>query len=146
MIGTILTAAAGLGKQFLANRQEKSQAKHTRDLELIRNQARLAADKQTNNSNWEMAPLKSSPALAKNVAFVLFSTPIVISIVGPFFDGGGSLVAQMWHNLEIVPEYWRNAFLSITGSLYGLLSLRDAGLGQGIGSALSKLRKSSTQG
>lgn len=140
MIGTILTAATTLGSQFLKNRQAKSQAKAERDIAVIKNQARLAEDKQTHNNNWEMAALKSSPTLAKNVAFILFATPIVISITGPFF-GKSDLVHQMWANLEAVPEYWRNAFLSITGSLYGLLSLRDAGLGQGLGKAIGRLRK-----
>ena len=137
MIGVIATTVGQLAGQFLKNRSSKADAKAERDIAIIKNQARLAENEQTHNNGWEMAALKTSPSLAKNTAFVLFATPIVVSIVAPFF-GATTLVGEMWANLEAVPEYWRNAFLSITGSIYGLLSLRDAGVGQGVSKLLNR--------
>lgn len=137
MIGVIASTVGPLVGQFLKNRSTKAEAKAERDIAILKNQARLAQDKQTHNNGWEMAALKTSPSLAKNIAFVLFATPIVISIAAPFF-GATTMVGEMWVNLEAVPEYWRNAFLSITGSIYGLLSLRDAGVGQGVSNLLNR--------
>lgn len=105
--------------QWLSNSKELKMAKHSRDLAIINNQARLAADKETNNAAWEMASLKETGRLLRVLCFLIFTTPIIVTVVSP--ETG----AEIWVNLDLVPEWFMQLFFYMFAGIWGVAELKE---------------------
>ncbi len=126
MIGTIISAVSGVGKQWLHNKAEKSKAKHNLQMSEINNRARLMQSQSEANHEWEMAALRQSSIGLKWASFSLFALPIIFTVAAPFF-GGNEAVALMWKNFNAVPEGWMRIYYAITGGIWGIATLKDMG-------------------
>jgi hypothetical protein len=106
--------------QWLKNRGEIAKAKHKRNLAVINNQARLASDEQSFNHEWEMASLQDKDKALRYISFLLFSLPIIITVLLPEY--GKTIFA----NLENVPDWWVKTFIAINGGIWGIVELKNA--------------------
>ena len=105
--------------KWLSNSGELSLAKHARDLALINNQARLASDKETNNAAWEMSSLKETGRLLRVLCFFIFTAPIIITVISP------SSGADIWTNLDLVPEWFMQLFFYMFAGIWGVAELKE---------------------
>lgn len=106
--------------QWFSNRGEVSAAKHTRELAVINNQARLASSEESHNHEWEMASLKNQDTSLRWCSFWLFATPILVTVIWP--EKG----AAIWTNLELVPQWFVTVFISMIGGIWGIVELKKA--------------------
>lgn len=127
MISAIITGATTLAGAWLNNKAEKAKGKHKLELAELENRARLMADAQSNNSDWEMASIRASGRAMRWASFLLFSLPILFTVIAPFFAGGNGAVATMWHNFQLVPDGWMTIYYAITGGIWGFSSLKEIG-------------------
>lgn len=116
---SVLTGLFGIGQQWLANRKEKQQAKHNRELAVINNQARLAQSEKDHNHAWEMASLQDKDKFLRVFSYFMFTSPILITIISP--EHGG----QIFTNLEIVPNWLVQSWIAINGGVWGIASLKN---------------------
>ena len=105
---------------WLKNRGEVKAAKHTRDLAVITNQARLASDKESHNHEWEMASLKDKDNALRWVSFWLFALPVVVTVIAPEYG------AEIFKNLELVPDWFVRVLISMIGGIWGIIELKKA--------------------
>ena len=105
---------------WLKNRGEVITAKHTRDLAVITNQARLASDKESHNHEWEMASLKDKDNALRWVSFWLFALPVVVTVIAPEYG------AEIFKNLELVPDWFVRVLISMIGGIWGIIELKKA--------------------
>ena len=120
MLGKILSFISKPITQYLKNRGEVKKAKHTRDIAIIDNQARLASDKQNNNHSWEMASLQDKDKWLRWFSFFLFTTPIILVVVSPEH---GELV---FVRLKEVPDWMLTIWFSMISGVWGISALKDA--------------------
>ena len=106
--------------QWLKNKGEVKAAKHTRQIAVINNQARLATDEQSNNHEWEMANLQDKDNALRWCSFWLFALPILLTVICP--EHG----AVVFENLELVPQWWVKVFVSMIGGIWGIVELKKA--------------------
>lgn len=141
MFGAALSAVGGIAKSWFNNKVEETKAKGKVKLAELNNRARLLEDKNSNNHAWEMVSLKSSGKALKWASFSLFTLPILVTVVGPFV-GAGAGVEQMWKNFNQVPEGWMTVYYSMTGSIWGVATLKDTGpaMLNGIASAFKSVK------
>lgn len=99
---------------------EIKKAKHTRKLAVINNQARLASDKESNNHEWEMASLQDKDNGLRWFSFWLFALPIIITVLWPEWG------AEIWTNLDIVPEWFVQTLIAMIGGIWGITELKKA--------------------
>lgn len=118
MIGAVLQIA----KEGFSFWRETKREKHNVKMAGLKNRQRLLQDEQTNNHEWEMKSLETSSRFLKWFSFMLFAGPIVVTVFNP--DRGG----EIWQNLQIVPPDFMKIYYGITGSIWGLASLKDAGV------------------
>lgn len=118
MIGTVIS----LVKEGFGYYKDTRKAKHEMKMAGIKNRQRLLEDEQTNNHEWEMKALETSSRGLKWMSFILFSAPIVITVVSPVQGG------EIWKNLQLVPEGFLQIYYGITGAVWGLASLKDHGV------------------
>lgn len=116
---SVLTGLFGIGQQWLANRKEKQQAKHNRELAVINNQARLAQSEKDHNHAWEMASLQDKDKFLRVFSYFMFTSPILITVISP--EHGG----QIFTNLEIVPNWLVQSWIAINGGVWGIASLKN---------------------
>ncbi len=142
MLGAAISAVGGIAKSWLSNKVEQTKAEGKVKLAELNNRARLLEDKNSNNHAWEMASLKSSGKALKWASFVLFTLPILVTVIGPFV-GAGAGVEQMWQNFNQVPDGWMTVYYSMTGSIWGVATLKDTGpaMVSGIAAALKGEKK-----
>ena len=120
MIMNILGLIAAPVKIWLQTRKEKAQAKANLDIAVINNKARLASDKQSNNHEWEMASLQDKDKGLRYISYSIFALPILITVTVP--EHG----AEIFNNLELVPDWWVKTFVSINGGVWGVIELKRA--------------------
>ena len=104
--------------QYLKNRGEIKKAEHTRDLTIIQNQARLAADEQSNNHEWEMESLKNSDKFLRRFSFFFFIIPIAVAVVAP------DQAVIIYQNLDMIPEWNIQLIYGMVGGIWGLAELK----------------------
>jgi len=141
MLGAAISAVGGIAKTWLSNKGKQIRAKGEMQLAELNNRTRLLADKESNNHAWEMASLRPSGKALKWSSFVLFTLPILVTVVGPFV-GAGDGVEQMWQNFNAVPEGWMTVYYSMTGSIWGVATLKDTGpaMINGVAAAFRKVK------
>ena len=106
--------------QWFKNKGEIKAAKHTRELAVINNQARLASDTESHNHEWEMASLKNQDTSLRWCSFWLFALPILITVIAPEYG------AIIWANLALVPQWFVTVFISMIGGIWGIVELKKA--------------------
>ena len=103
---SVLTAIGGFASQWLSNRSEKAQAKHTRDVKVI---------EQT--GNWEDIQAKNSGASwTDEWLTVLFSIPLIMCFIPdlvPYVELGFTA-------LEKMPEWYRYYLGVIVAATFGV--------------------------
>lgn len=99
---------------------ETTKAKHAMKLAEMQNKARLLADQETNNHAWEMANLTDKDKWLRRLSFGMFAAPFVVAMFAP------SHVEVYFHTaINSVPVWWQKTFMSITGGIWGLSSLKN---------------------
>ncbi len=84
------------------------------------NIARLLRDKESNNSAWEIATLRDKDKLLRRTSFVMFAAPLVLAMFDP------SAVQEYFNTaIHAMPDWWIKSFMGITGSIWGLSSLKN---------------------
>ena len=106
--------------QYIKNRGEIKKAKHTRDLSIIENQARLAQDKESNNHSWEMESLKGNSQYLRIVCFIQLALPLTITCIWP--EKG----KEIFTNLEVVPAWFVQMYMIVIGSIWGIHEFKSA--------------------
>ena len=101
---------------------ETLQARHNLKLAGITNRTRLLLSKEEANHEWEMRSLETSPKVLKYFSFVMFSAPIVVTIVSP------TVGTELWNNLALVPDWFQGAWITINGTVWGISALKDSGV------------------
>ena len=127
MFAAIFTPVVDLVKGYIEGRKTIQQAK-------VANEARLLQDTQSNNAKWEMASLTQSGKMLKVMSFAMFSFPMVWAVFDP------TQVGVYFENLKAVPIWWVQSWVAITGSIWGIATLKDAApqLISGVKQALRK--------
>lgn len=120
MWANILGVIASPITQWVKNRGEIKKAKHTRDLAVIENQARLAASKEEYNAQWEMESLKGNPQALRIFCFIQLALPLNIAVISPEH---GELI---WANLELVPAWFVQMYMIVIGSIWGISEFKKA--------------------
>ncbi len=116
----LLAIAGGIFKDWLDGRRKIQQAKQEREKAAIENQARLLADKESNNAAWEMAVLRDSDAWLKRISFAIFSFPIIYAAIDP------TAVALYFQTaLAALPDWYVKTYMGIIGGIWGIASLKD---------------------
>jgi hypothetical protein len=123
-IGDAISGVAGIGKQWLANRNAKAQAKHDLQMATLENKAALMRSRQVYNQTWEIAALKETPKILRIASFTMFAGPILMNMFFPYFDLDSAL---MWVGLKQCPEWWVRCFTVMNGTIWGCMELREMG-------------------
>lgn len=118
----VISAVAGVVKEGFGFWKDVKKAKHTMKMAGIENRTRLLLSEQENNHEWEMKALETSSKGLKNMSFLLFAGPIIITVLHPTYGG------EIWKNLELVPAGFMQIYYGITGAIWGLASLKDHGV------------------
>ena len=117
MIGALLSLGTTIvegAKGYFTNRQKIKKAE-------AENKARLLQDQQTHNASWEMASLAASGKGLKWASFAMFSFPLAWAI----FDPAG-VATYFNESIDAIPAWWSQAWVAITGSIWGISVLKDA--------------------
>ena len=107
-------------KGYFKNRKELKLAKHTRDLAVINNQARLAQDKQSNNHAWEMASLQDKDKFLRYLSFFLFTSPILIAVGSP------ETATELFERLKEIPSWLLQIWFYMIAGVWGIASIKDS--------------------
>jgi hypothetical protein len=109
-----------IGKTWLDGFNQKQKAKQDLDLAELNNKQRLLLDTESNNHAWEMANLTDKDKWLRRISFVMFASPFIIAFFAP---------DQVRYYFEIaianVPNWWTKTFMSITGGIWGISSLKN---------------------
>lgn len=128
-LAPILTVIKELFGYWRESRQEEHQTK----LAAMRHRQNLLMDKQANNHEWEIKSLENTGRFLKWFSFFIFSAPILITVLSP--EHGG----RIWSNLEHVPKDFMQIYFGITGAIWGIAHLKDAGIT--LGAVVGAFRK-----
>jgi hypothetical protein len=109
-----------IGKAWLDGFNQKQKAKQDLELAELNNKQRLLLDTQSNNHAWEMANLTDKDKWLRRVSFAMFASPFIIAIFAP-----EHIQYYFEHAIAMVPEWWQKTFMSITGGVWGLSSLKN---------------------
>ena len=99
---------------YVKGRQEIARAE-------AKTRARLIADREKYNADWEMAQLADKDKWLRRISFGLFSFPIIMAYADPqavkqYFD-----VA-----LSAMPEWYIKVYLAMVGGIWGVQELKRA--------------------
>ena len=108
-----------MASTWMTNHNEKSMAKHNREVAIIENEARLAQDKESHNSAWEMAQLQDKDKILRWFSYSMFTLPIIITVVNPEWG------RQIFENLSYAPSWLVEVFIGLNGAIWGLSSLKN---------------------
>jgi hypothetical protein len=99
------------------------------------NKARLLRDKNTNNSEWEMAALTDKDKWLRRFSFGMFSAPFFWALVDP-------VAVEQYFNvaLSAMPEWYVQIFCSMCGAIWGLSALKNTAPAL-IGGVIKAIRK-----
>ena len=112
IIGPIVGAIAQLGSQWLQNKGEKAQAKHTREIKQIAGEIDL-----DHESTKGMAGSWKDEWLT-----MVFTTPIVVIFIGAIADQP-QVIARMVEGVEVLstlPEWYQWCILGIVAASFGI--------------------------
>ncbi len=116
----------GAIKEVITGVSDGYKAKQELKKTVIQEKTRLISEKEKNNSSWEINALINSGKSLKWASFFLFAAPIVLTVLLTLI-GQEERVFVMWDAFDKVPEAWLQVYFIITGSIWGVASLKDAG-------------------
>jgi len=117
----MLTALAAVGKALIAPISKWAERREKRLDAENENRVRLLRDKQQANADWEMRGMVASGKALKWASFLMFSFPLIWAAFDP------EAVRNYFEvSLAAVPEWWVQAWVMMTGSIWGISMLRDA--------------------
>jgi len=99
---------------FFQSKQEIKAADAKRRAELI-------SDRQSNNHEWELANLADKDKFLRACSFAIFVAPFVMCIFDPV-----AVEEYFTVGIKSVPDWWQKTFVGITGSVWGIASLKNA--------------------
>ena len=110
----------GFVAEWFRNKHELTIAQHKTKMNIEENNQRLALSKQNANSAWEIAALKGQDKLVRRVSFFMFAAPFFIATIAPEH-------VRMYFDVAImaIPQWWLKTYVSITGTIWGIASLKD---------------------
>ena len=114
-------------KEIVTGLADGYKAKQENKTAVVKESTRLITDVHSNNTSWEINALKVTGKGLKWASFGMFAGPIMLTVVGPFV-GLNAEVDQMWANFEKVPDKWMVVYASMTGAIWGISALKDAGV------------------
>ena len=117
---SIISAISSPVTQWLKTSGEVKQAKHTRNLAVINNQARLAEDTAQYNHAWEMESLKGNPKWLRVLCFLQIALPLNIAVISP--ETGNAI----WANLDNVPGWYVQLYMIVIGAVWGVHEFKQA--------------------
>ena len=112
LIGPIVSAVATLGGQWLKNKGEKAEAKHTRELRAINGEIDL--------DNTSANDMRHS--LKDEWLTLVFTTPIVVIFVSAIIDSPET-IARMVEGVQVLstlPEWYQWCILGIVAASFGI--------------------------
>jgi len=116
----IIDGVVSLVTTWLSGYNQKKKAQLDISLAEMQNKARLMSDESSNNHAWEMASLTDKDKWLRRLSFAMFASPFVIALISP------DHVAAYFHTaINSVPIWWQKTFMSITGGIWGLSSLKN---------------------
>jgi len=116
----IIGAISGLITTWLGGYNERQKAKQELQKAELENKARLMRDENSYNHAWEMANLTDKDKWLRRTSFIMFSAPFIIAIFAP------QHVAEYFTSaIHSVPDWWVKTYMSITGGIWGLSSLKN---------------------
>lgn len=116
----IITSIFALVGTWLTGYQAKTKAKQDMALAELQNKARLLADTESNNHAWEMANLTDKDKWLRRISFAMFASPFIVALFAP-----EHVAAYFNTAIDSVPKWWQQTFMSITGGIWGLSSLKN---------------------
>lgn len=134
-IGEVIGGISNIFSTWLSGRQQKQKAKLDMQLAEMNNKSRLLQAKESNNHAWEMANLTDKDKFLRRLSFCMFSSPFVVAI---FFPEHIRIYFQ--DSISVVPQWWQQTFMAITGGIWGLSSLKN--VVPGVVAAFRKPRES----
>tara|TARA_R110002126_G_scaffold64443_1_gene165059 strand:- start:396 stop:791 length:396 start_codon:yes stop_codon:yes gene_type:complete len=113
IIGSILGPIIGGVRDYVATGQEIKKAEKE-------NRARLLSDKQTHNSEWEMASLTDKDKWLRRGSFTMFAAPFFWALYDP------AAVEQYFNvALSAMPEWYIQMFGAMVGGVWGISALKN---------------------
>jgi hypothetical protein len=128
IIGSILGPIIGGVRDYVSTGQEIKKAEKE-------NRARLLSDKQTHNSEWEMASLTDKDKWLRRGSFTMFAAPFFWAL----YDPAG---VEQYFNvaLSAMPEWYIQIFCSMVGGVWGISALKNTAPAL-IGGVIKAIRK-----
>ena len=117
----MLTALAAVGKALIAPISKWAERREKRLDAENENRVRLLRDKQQANTAWEMRGMVASGKTLKWASFLMFSFPFIWAA----FDAD-AVAHYFTVSIAAVPIWWQQAWVMMTGSIWGISALRDA--------------------
>lgn len=102
--------------------RETKKEEHNTRIAAMQKRQQLLQEAQFHNHEWEIKSLENTGKFLKWFSFFIFSAPIFITVLSP--EHGG----RIWKNLELVPTDFMHIYFGITGAIWGIAHLKDAGL------------------
>ena len=128
IIGSILGPIIGGVRDYVSTGQEIKKAEKE-------NRARLLSDKQTHNSEWEMASLTDKDKWLRRGSFTMFAAPFFWALYDP------AAVEQYFNvALSAMPDWYVQIFCSMVGGVWGISALKNTAPAL-IGGVIKALRK-----
>ena len=136
----MLTALAGFAKGLVKPLTTWIEGKQRIQKAKVDNTVRLLESKEAYNAKWEQQGILSSGKALKWASFGMFSFPLIWLV----FDPPG--VKVYFENLALIPEWWVKTWVGITGSIWGIATLKDIAPSaiKGVRQALGKFKEPAT--
>lgn len=116
----VLTSVAGsFVEDWKASRQNQRDVARA----VAENKMRLAQSAETHNEDWEMSALEGRDTILRRVSFLIWSAPMIWAAVNP-----SAASAYFKTALAALPGWYVAGYLSISGAVWGVSALKNAGV------------------
>lgn len=121
----IWQAIAGIVGEFVSDWRAKKQNK--RDIEKAAAEFRQeqARSKEQYRQEWEIRALEGADIWPRRLVLLLFSWPLVWAYIDP-----QAVQVYFSETLAVLPEWYKAAYLSMLGAVWGLSELRNLRAGK----------------
>lgn len=113
IIGAVVSGLFGLAGDWMANRKEKAQARHERDVAIIKGKQKLAEGEQSHNSAWELEALAHASKILRAVVSATILAPIWVTMYSA--EKGKEIFVTL---RDTVPPEWWALFLVMCAFVY----------------------------
>jgi hypothetical protein len=116
-----------LGREWVADWRAGRENQRQVEKAVTENRVRMAIDQQSHNQEWEMRALEGRDNWLRRASFVIWSTPIVWAAVDPV-----AAAAYFRDALGALPEWYVYGYLAVSGAIWGVVELKQAGILKGV--------------